>query len=293
MPYAEANGARLYFEEAGRGYPIVFVHEFAGDHRSWAPQLAYFSRRYRCVAYNARGYPPSAVPDDAAHYGQDIATDDVIAVMDHLELERAHIVGLSMGGFAALHVGLRYAERASALVVAGCGYGAPPDQQTAFKAECDLLAARFEREGTPAVARLYAAGPARVQFQNKDPQGWAEFRRHFLQHSAAGAAHTLRGVQGRRPSLYELAEGLAALETPLLLIAGDEDEPCLDANIYLKRTVPSAGLVVLPRTGHTINLEEPARFNEACAEFFATVERGRWGQRDARTISDSILIARP
>src|SRR3990172_1964934 len=127
MPHATTNdGVKLYYEEVGIGPTIVFVHEFAGDHRSWEPQLRFFSRRYRCVAFNARGYPPSDVPEDVGKYSEERARDDVIAVMDHLGSEQAHVVGLSMGGFAALHVGLGPPHRARSLVIGGCGYGSQP-----------------------------------------------------------------------------------------------------------------------------------------------------------------------
>jgi len=109
MPHVSADdGVRLYVEEAGNGPPVVFVHEFAGDHRSWEPQVRALSRRYRCVVYAARGYPPSDVPQDEAAYSQARAVADIVAVLDGLEIERAHVVGLSMGGFATLHLGLRH-----------------------------------------------------------------------------------------------------------------------------------------------------------------------------------------
>ncbi len=290
MAYVEANGVKLYYEETGSGFAIVFVYEFAGDHRSWEPQVRYFSRRYRCLTYNARGYPPSDVPEDASHYSQDLAVADLRAVLRHAGIERAHVVGLSMGGFAALHFGMRHAAMARSLVVAGCGYGAPKGERDKFRHETGLLAERFEADGAEAAATLYAAGPYRVQYQNKDPRGWAEFRAQFVEHSAKGSANTLRGVQGGRPSLYDLEEALAALTVPTLLIAGDEDEPCLDATVYLKRTIPSSGLVVLPRSGHTVNLEEAESFNRAVQDFFTTVEQERWTMRDPRSLSPSLVL---
>ena len=291
MPHARSpDGTRLYYEEAGTGHPLLFIHEFAGDLRSWEPQLCHFARCYRCIAYNARGYPPSDVPADDGAYSQAHAVADAIAVLDRLAIERAHVVGLSMGGFATLHIGLRHPARASALVVAGCGYGAPKGARAGFRRETEAVAARLEREGAGPVGADYALGPTRVQFEAKDPRGWATFRDRLTDHSARGTANTLRGVQARRPSLYDLEEGLAALAVPTLLIAGDEDEPCLDANLYLKRTIPAAGLLVIPKSGHTINLEEPDAFNRACASFFAQVENGRWQARDPRSLGGTAIV---
>jgi len=290
VTYANSNGVKLHTEETGSGHPILFIHEFAGDHRSWEPQIRYFSRRYRCISYDARGYLPSDVPDDPAEYSQDIAVADAIAVLDHYGIDKAHVVGLSMGGFAALHIGMRHGNCASALVVAGCGYGAPAGKKESFQREIDILADHFERDGTEKAAMVYAGGPYRIQHQNKDPRGWAEFRQQFIEHSPGGSANTLRGVQGRRPSLYDLEAELAAVTVPTLLINGDEDEPCLDANLWLKRVMPASGLVILPRTGHASNLEEPDAFNHAAQEFFSTAEQGRWTLRDPRSISDTQIV---
>lgn len=289
MPYADADGVKLWCvdtagEAAGAdAAPVVFVHEFAGDHRSWEPQLRFFSRRRRCVAYNARGYPPSDVPPDPASYSQERVADDAVRVMDSLGIARAHLVGLSMGGFAVLHAGLRHPDRARSLVVAGCGYGAERGARGEFHAAVDAMARGFETGGTGAVADSYARGATRVQFRNKDPRGWAEFRDALREHSAAGSAATLRGYLRTRPSLYDLEDRLAALTVPTLVVNGDEDEPCLDPGLFLKRTIPSAGLWVLPRTGHTINLEEPDLFNRGVADFHAAVEAGAWGLRDPRS----------
>ena len=290
MPYAKTpDGVQLHYEESGEGQTIVFVHEFAGDHRSWEAQMRYFSRRYRCVAYSARGYTPSDIPSKGSMYSQDIARDDILAILDHLDVEKGHIVGLSMGGFATLHFGIHYSERAHSLVVAGCGYGAEPDRRTQFREETEKAAEMIESSTGDAFAEQYAQGPTRVQFQNKDPRGWADFRDQLAEHSLDGAAFTMRGVQSQRPSLFDLEADLREITVPMLVLTGDEDEPCLIPNIYLKRTVPSAALQILPNTGHTINIEEPAAFNAAVSDFLAQVEAGRWPQRDPRSTGTSII----
>src|SRR6188472_3417303 len=209
MPFADSKGIQLYYEEAGSGAPIVFVHEFAGDLRSWEPQLRYFSRRYRCIAFNARGYPPSDVPERASAYSQAIAADDIARVMRALGLRKAHVIGCSMGGYAALHFGLRHAPLARSLTVVGAGYGSDPDKRARFLRDTDTLARRFETLGTPEAIRAYQVGPARVQLQNKDPRAFREFCAAFAEHSALGSANTLRGVQARRPTIFSLRRGLA------------------------------------------------------------------------------------
>ena len=289
MPHATAeDGTRLYYEEVGSGTPLIFIHEFAGDLRSWEPQMRFFARYFRCIAYNARGFPPSDVPDDVSFYSQQHARNDVVAVLDHLGIDKAHVVGLSMGGFAALHVGIAHPQRARSLVVAGCGYGAEPDKKEKFRAECDAAAASFEANWGEA-AKKYALGPTRVQFQNKDPRGWAEFARQLGEHSPKGQALTMRGVQMKRPSLYELTDAMKKIAVPTLIMTGDEDDPCLEPALLMKRTIPTAGLVIIPWSGHTINLEEPDAFNRAVLEFFLRVEAGKGGKRDPRSIGSGLL----
>lgn len=289
MAHAQADGAKLYFEETGSGYPLIFVHEFGADHRQWESQVRYFSRHYRCIAINARGYPPSEVPDDEDLYDHVHQVEDIGAVMRHLGLVKAHIVGLSMGAYATLNFGLRHPERASALVVAGCGSGAPKADRERFRMEAEVLAARLLSEGMGPIAQALALGGTRVQLQNKDPRGWDEFVRHLSEHSAKGSAYTLRKYQAIRPSLFDLESELRQLAVPTLLAVGDEDEPCLETNLFLKRTIPRSGLWVAPKTGHAINLEEPAAFNQAVAEFLAAVERGRWSARDPRSVGIGAL----
>jgi pimeloyl-ACP methyl ester carboxylesterase len=289
MPYATTDdGVRLYYEETGRGTPVIFVHEFAGDHRSYEAQLRHFGRRYRAVAYNARGYPPSDVPEATSSYSQARAADDILAVLDHLGEPRAHIVGLSMGGFATLHFGLRHHDRALSLCICGCGYGAERDQRETFRAEADATAAILRRDGMAAFAERYAQGPSRVQYENKDPRGHAEFKLMLAEHSAEGSANTQAGVQKERPSLYDLTEAMARITVPTLIVTGDEDWPCLMPGILMKRSIPSAGLAVLPNTGHALNIEEPEAFNHLVGDFLAQVSSGRWPMRDSRAMSASI-----
>ena len=290
MPHLTTDdGIKLYYEETGNGIPIVFVHEFAGDYRSYELQMRHFGQRYRCVAYNARGYPPSDVPEDGEMYSQARACDDIRAVLDGLKIDKAHIVGLSMGGFAALHFGFNYPERARSLIVAGCGYGAAPDQRAQFAVETEAAAAHFEQQTMAKAAEGYALGPTRVQFQNKDPRGWREFADQLAEHSTEGSAKTMRGVQKRRPSLFDLVEQMKTLTVPTLVMTGDEDWPCLEPALLMKRTIQTAALVVMPNAGHTINLEDPEAFNQHLSEFFHTVDVGSWRQRDPRANGSAIL----
>ena len=279
MPHIAArDGTRLYYEEAGAGTPVIFIHEYAGDYRSWEMQMRYFSRGHRCITYSQRGYPPSDVPDDGGKYSQDIARDDVIAIFDALKIEKAHIVGHSMGGYTALHVGMHAPARCISVVAAGCGWGSSPDVKK--REEMKALAAEtgkmFAEEGIASAAAKYADAPMRQAQKNKDPRGYAEFARMLAEHSAQGHAQTMFNLQLKRPTLWEMEAALMKFSVPLLIILGDEDEPCIDGSVFLKRTVPTAGLLVIPRSAHNIPTEEPAAFNAALADLFAAAEAGRW-----------------
>jgi 3-oxoadipate enol-lactonase len=285
MPYAvTSDRVRLHYEEAGSGTPIIFVHEFAGDHRSWEPQLRFFARGHRCIAYAARGYRPSDVPPAPDVYSYRHFTDDVVAVLDHLGIAQAHVVGLSMGGYSALQVGLRYPQRALSLTLAGTGSGSERAYQDEFRKSSQATARDFETLGSAAVARGYGNGPGRVPFAVKDPRGFAAFLAALAEHDAQGSAHTMRGFQGGRPSIYDFAEEIAKLKLPVLIVVGDEDDPCVEPSLFLKKTIAASGLAVFPKTGHVVNLEEPALFNQTLDGFLTLVEAGRWPPRDPRSL---------
>jgi pimeloyl-ACP methyl ester carboxylesterase len=283
------DGISLHYEEVGEGIPILFIHEFGGNHESWEPQMRFFARRYRCITYAGRGYPPSDVPEDVEKYSQAIAVADAIAVLDGLGIRKAHIVGLSMGGFCTVHFGINHADRALSLTVAGAGYGCEKEHEEYFRGVSREVADQFQTMGAKAFAPTYGSGASRVQFQNKDPLGWKEFVDRLATHSDIGAANTMRGVQARRPSFWDLEEELKRMMVPTLVVVGDEDDHCLQPGIYLKKTIPACGLSIFPKTGHTLNLEEPAAFNALLAEFFAQVEAGAWKTRDPRALPGQVM----
>ena len=278
MPHATLDGTMIAYREVGSGEPLVFCHEFAGSTESWDLQVGYFSRRYRTVTYNAKGYPPSDVPAPWEEYTYDRQVKVLLDLLDHLQIDKAHICGLSMGAYTAVQFGLAHPDRCLSIVAAGVGTGS--DDPATFLKESENRAELLEAGGMDGMA-AYLAGSTRIRFREKDPAGWDRFAQLFGVHSPKGSANTLRGFQGRRPSLYTREADLAAMSIPLLVMCGDEDDPCLQPSLFLKRTVPGCGLVVLPHTGHACNLEEPAAFNAAVAEFLAQAAAGRWGPRPA------------
>ena len=276
MPYIQADGAQLYYEEAGMGTPIVFVHEFSGDLYSWEKQIQHFSRRYRCIAFNARGYPPSEVPKQLSHYSHRHAVDDIAAVMRALKIKKAHIVGCSMGSRSTLDFGLDYPRMAMSLTMIGVGSGADPRNREAFAKASEARAREYEEAGLAVVLKKLQVAPNRIRLKTKNPRAWEDFCRRFMDHSAQGCANITRRVQGRRPSLFGMGKALAAMRVPAHVIVGDEDPAAVDSGIFMKRVSPAVRLSVVAATGHLVNLEEPDLLHVLTEDFFALVESGRW-----------------
>jgi pimeloyl-ACP methyl ester carboxylesterase len=286
MPHIKtSDGVSLYYEETGSGAPLIFLHEFGGHYLSWEPQVRYFSRRYRCITYAARGWPPSDVPNDVAMYSQARAADDCADLMKALGIDKAHLCGLSMGATAGLEFAIRHPGKATALVIAAGGGGGStdPEAKKRFKDECEAFARRIEKEGMPTMAELYCTSSARNTYRYKDPRGWAEFKQQFADGSATGHAMTMRGVQGSRVPFFERTEELKKIAEPMLVVIGDEDDSTHSLAVHLKQHVARSGVLELPKCGHTMNLEEPAAFNTAVQDFLHAVENDRWPAREQKS----------
>jgi proline iminopeptidase len=285
MPYATArDNVQLYFEEAGSGTPIIFLHEFAADHTNWEPQMRYFSRGHRCIAYSARGYAPSDVPASAEAYTYRHFYTDALAVLDHLKIAQAHFVGLSMGSYSSLQVALNAPARTLSMTLAGVGSGSSLDNLEAFRTQCRATADQYEAIGAAEVAKVTREAPGRIPFLVKDPRGHADFYAALARHDAKGSANTTLSFQGARPSIYTQADAIRKVATPALIICGDEDDNCVEPSLFLKKHLAAAGLTFFPKSGHVLNLEEPALFNAMVERLIALVEAGRWGARDPRSV---------
>lgn len=285
MPHATTrDDVRIYFEEAGQGTPILFLHEFAADYTNWEPQMRYFSRGHRCITYSARGYTPSDVPAGEVYTYEHFYTD-ALAVLDHLEIERAHLVGLSMGAYSSLQIGLNAPRRALSMTLAGVGSGSELGNLDNWRKQCRANAEQFETFGSAEVAKITREAPSRIPFLVKDPRGHADFYAALARHDAKGSANTMRGFQAGRPSIYTMTDAIRGAVTPALIICGDEDDACMGASLFLKKHLPAAGLAMFPKSGHVLNLEEPALFNESVERFVTLVEAGRWPVRDPRSMA--------
>jgi len=279
MPYVQSDGARLYYEAAGTGMPIVFVHEFSGDLWSWEKQIQHFSRRYRCIAFNARGYPPSDVPASPSRYSHKRAVDDVAVVMRHLKIRNAHIVGCSMGSRTTLDFGLSYPRMAMSLTMIGIGSGGDPRNAATFKRDAEARAKLYEEGGLTEVLKQLRKADNRIQLKRKNPRAFEDFCHRFMQHSAQGCALVTRRVMARRPSLFGMEKALRAMKVPSHVVVGDEDPGALKSGLFMKEVSPAVRLSVVPATGHLVNLEEPDLLHRLTEDFFAQVESKKWRPR--------------
>ena len=274
MPTIRLPEVQLYYEQAGAGPPIVLVHEFSGSCRSWSRQVEALRPRYTVVTYNCRGYPPSGVPADPALYSQERSIADLLGLVDALGIPSAAVCGFSMGGAIALGFALDHPDRVRALILAGTGTGS--DDRGEFIREYSAIADRLEAAGPRAVfEEFYPRMATRTPLLRKSPERWKELGEEFAGLSGPGLARTLRGVQFERPTVHALEPRLTALRIPTLILVGEEDTPALAPSRFLHRVIPGSSLEVFPGTGHTLNLEEPERFNKAVLEFLAGVEAMR------------------
>ena len=288
MPFFSRDKLRLHYLDEGQeasGNPdsaLLFLHEFGGDTHSWAHQISFFSQHplqsRRCLALSARGYPPSCVPDDASRYGWQENLEDAIALIQHLGLKQVDVVGLSMGAFITLLMSLHAPDLLASCVCASIGSGSHPPTRQAFISDAILSADAIKNSGKLPATEM-AMAPNRIQLLDKDKAAWQEFRDHLSEHPAIGAVHTLTEVQAKRPSLHDFADKLKVSEVPTLILCGDEDEPCLDSSLWLKRKMPLSGLTIFKRSGHLLNLEDPTGFNRAIMDFHASLAQGKWKRR--------------
>jgi len=278
MAMAAVNGIELAYEITGEGFPVVWCHQFGDDSRGWEPQVKFFSRHYRNVTYNQRGYPPSSAPAAPEAYSHQLLLVDLVGLLDHLDIRRAHVVGISMGGSVALNLALNHPERCASVVIAGAGIDHGDSKQN--EREVERLVNILNTQGMQAFVASYRDTPSHHAFRRKDPKGWREYNQRFLDMSAQVAANSQLRIRLARNALLASTEPLKRLRTPTLIMVGDEDAAALEPALMMKREIPGAGLAVFPQSGHSINLEEPALFNQTILNFFHMVENDKWVVRD-------------
>ncbi|NOD90627.1 MULTISPECIES: alpha/beta fold hydrolase [unclassified Ruegeria] len=276
MPVLQTpDGTTLYHEVTGKGDPIVFVHEFGGDYRSWYRQISELSRSFCCITFSARGFLPSDIPSNRSQYGQEQSTGDLLALLDHLNIEAAHLVGTSMGSFTSLDFSLNHPDRVLSVTLVGNSSG-PRDaderenyRKTWVGHEIQL---REDRGGDGAVAVL-EDDTAYQSFQKDDPEGWSTYAANLRDQSPEGAVHVLSTLHWNRRSLFDDVARLKAFDKPVMLVTGDDDYYLVgETNAFLNDVLSDVRWHRFPATGHLVNIERAEAFNNQLAEFVGKQE---------------------
>ena len=273
------DGISLYFEESGAGDPILFVHEFGGDYRSWAHQVPVFFRTHRCLTYSARGFLPSSVPDDRNCYGQAWATSDALAVINHLNIERVHLVGTSMGSFTSLDFALKHPERTLSVTLVGNSSGPRNDaERNEYRRVWIGEEVRLrEAQGTVGAVKVLENDPAYQSLQKNKPGAWATYAENLREQSVLGAIHILSTLHWNRRSLFDVETQLRTFDKPVLLVTGDDDYYLVgETNQFLNEVLPDCSWHNFQGTGHLVNIEKSTEFNELLGEFLRSVNTEKY-----------------
>lgn len=266
MPRVQVNRINLYYDEAGAGRPVIFVHAYPMGRRMWAPQVAHFQARYRVIAYDCRGFGDSEAPPTADSYSQAQSVEDLRGVCLALHIQQAAVVGLSMGGNIALHFALAYPALVAGVAI--CDTGAGSDDPAQFRAVTEGWARAAEAGGSAGFSAAILEHPIFAGYAARGPAEAAALRGMVAAHPAHGMAHTAQETLAKRPPIFSLESRLRALTVPALILVGEQDLPCLAPSEFMARTIPRAELTVMTGCGHFNNLERPAEFNRVVEAFF-------------------------
>lgn len=271
MPTAAINGTHLYYEEHGRGFPVVFAHGAGGNHLSWWQQVPVFSRRYRCITFDHRGWGLSPDGSDA---GPEAFVDDLRALLDHLGIEQAFLVAQSMGGLTCLGLTLAHPQRVRALVMANTFAGM---RREVWLAADEPLRQRmrslWERRRANGIRRALSREFSRKQrelaFLYRQIRLLNEEGPNHLDSEAR--IQRLRALE-RAGAIGATREALAAMRTPVLFIGGSEDEVMpVELMEVAHRLIPTSRMVVVQGAGHSVYFEQPQTFNRIVLEFLESV----------------------
>jgi pimeloyl-ACP methyl ester carboxylesterase len=267
--FVEVNDGRLYYEVAGTGDPIVFIHGNGLDHRNWDQQFLPLSTRHRVIRFDVRGYGRSSLPEDNPYTEH----DDLKALLQHLEVQRAHVVGLSMGSAIAVDFVLAFPEMSRSLTAAGpwlSGYSS--DSATEVFGQWREIPAVFAEDGAKAAAEYWINTPAFRETVRDEA-----IRRRLIETASEWSFWTFTDRNNPRESLEPPAlERLDQINVPTLIITAEYDlQSCKEVADLLEQKVGGARKIILPGTGHVMNMEKPDEFNKVLLDFLDSVARGR------------------
>ncbi|MFQ5830110.1 MAG: alpha/beta fold hydrolase [Candidatus Methylomirabilia bacterium] len=272
MPYLRTDdGVKIYYEDHGRGFPLVLAYGIGGNTGMWQPNIAALSARYRLILWEPRGHARSESPEDPARYSFRRWALDLRDVLRHLRIRKAHVGGLSLGGGIAARFTLLYPARVRSLLIfdSSSAAGLPLSVENlvmrAHSIEVTL------NEGMEAMAELAIASNPNVAGRVKlDPRARDEIFAMYRMLTPIGYANALRALI----AMDYITDQLSKIRVPTLLVCGDED-PSLGPMKVIKNKIRASRLVVLSPAGHFANRDQPKAFNQAVLEFLSKVDRRR------------------
>ncbi len=261
--YATLNGVKVPYTDQGEGLPLVFLHAFPLSHAMWTPQVEALSSSYRVITLDLRGHgePELAL----GNFRLDDYADDVIALLDQLQIPKAVIIGLSMGGYTAFSIVRRYPARVQALVLADTRAQADTEEGKAGRRAMGEVA---QKKGASTIATLMIPKLLAPSTPQENPELTNRVREMILEAKTESIVTDLMAMADRADSI----ELLAHITCPTLVIIGEEDQatPVADSRMMADR-IPNSTLVIIPKAGHLSNVEQPGPFNEAIETFLKSL----------------------
>jgi pimeloyl-ACP methyl ester carboxylesterase len=250
MPLLDRGGTHIFYEVTGSlddQPPLLLSHGYSASAQMWKRNLPALAADRRVITWDIRGHGESDSPEDPALYSEDLSVEDLAAVLDRVEAERAVVGGLSLGGYLSLGFYVRFPERVVGLVLCDTGPGYRRDEARAkWNAQAERTAHNFEQHGLDAL--------------RSSPEVAAS-----VQASATGLALAARRILAQRDA--HVIDALATIAVPTLVLVGANDTPYLAAADVMASKIPGAIKVVLENAGHAANIDQPEAFNRAVLDF--------------------------
>ena len=271
MSKALINGVTIHYESYGSGFPLILAYGLGGNTGQWQPQVVALSEGYRLILWDPRGHGQSESPPRRDQYSLDISADDLHGLMDHLDLPKAYVGGLSMGGAIATRFTLAHPERVAALLIIDSATASGIPLPTAVKASLEKNVELASAQGMEAVAdHAIAASPNIAGRVRQGPEAVRAIRKVIVANSPIGYANTVQAILDSD----SITDRLPQIKVPTLVLVGDEDTALPAAHVTHER-IASSELVIIPNAGHLSNLEQPDAFNRAMLKFLVAMDAQR------------------
>ncbi len=266
MTILRVNNIELYYEEHGQGPAMIWAHGLGQTLRDWDELVEHFKDRHRVICYDARGHGRSQVLDHEEAYSQDLMIEDMRSLLDALSIETVIVAGHSMGANVALNFALSHPQRCRAVIPLAIGTGSSDPAH--WKPYWGKLADLAESEGIDAYVDGLRETPAWDRALSHPLIG-ERVTKSESANAPQAIANIIRGIQRKRPSIYELSDQLKVLQVPALVAFSEGDDPVIECSRFLAESIPKARLVEIPASSHWTQLEAPEAFHQVVEKFLS------------------------